>query len=190
VTWDMMTPQLDKPRILVVDDNAANRMAFESVLEKDYTVTLAEGGRRALELVNREEFAVILLDVRMPGMDGFETAEILRQHESTRHTPIIFTSAYDQQLAQIKRGFVVGATDYLFSPVDGDLLKFKVSTYVAMYLRYQAVKLQMQQLQRFVRSLLDEVDKPGSSEESLKDKIRELEGALDDLQRQISPLPT
>jgi PleD family two-component response regulator len=184
-----MTPQPAKPRVLIVDDNAANRMAFESVLENDFTVTLAESGRQALDLVKRDEFAVILLDVRMPGMDGFETAELLRERWATRYTPIIFTSSYDQHLAQVKRGFVAGATDYLFSPVDSEILAFKVSTYVAMYLRYRAVNLQMQQLQKFVRSLLDEVDRPGSSEELLKDMIRQLESALDDLQRQIPPLP-
>src|SRR5262245_35215796 len=109
-----MTPQPSKPRVLVVDDNEANRAAFESVLERDYTVRLASTGERALQLALTEEFAVILLDVRMPGMDGFETAELLRKRESTRHTPIIFLSAYDQTILQAKRAYVAGATDFIF----------------------------------------------------------------------------
>jgi len=71
-------PQPLKPRVLVVDDHSANRLAYESILENDFTVALAGSGPEALEMVRREEFAVILLDVRMPGMDGFEVAERLR----------------------------------------------------------------------------------------------------------------
>src|SRR6185436_2524289 len=87
-----------KPRVLVVDDRDANRYAFETVLEKEFSVTLAASGKQALELCRREEFAVIVLDVRMPEMDGFETAEALRRNEKTRVTPIIFTSAYEQPM--------------------------------------------------------------------------------------------
>jgi CheY-like chemotaxis protein len=181
-----MTPQPMKPRILIVDDHPANRMAFESVLEKDYAVTLAENGPRALELSRHGEFAVILLDVRMPGMDGFETAEALRKHWATRHTPILFTSAYDQHLGQIKKGFVAGATDFLFSPVDGELLLFKVSTYAALYLRAEEARLQVRRLRKMVESLLADAERPGVPEETLRRRIHELDDALDVLQRQIT----
>src|SRR5579885_2865779 len=108
-----MTPQPAKPHVLVVDDHPANRMAFEHVLEPRYTVTLAATGRQALEMTLRQDFAVILLDVKMPGMDGFEVAELLRKRERTSHTPIVFISAYDQTVLQAKRGYVSGATDFV-----------------------------------------------------------------------------
>jgi CheY-like chemotaxis protein len=184
-----MTPPLEKPRVLIVDDRPANRMAFESVLEGDYAVTLAEDGPRALELARRGDFAVILLDVRMPGMDGFETAEALRGHWATRHTPILFTSAYDQHLGQIKRGFVAGATDFLFSPVDAELLLFKVSTYAALHLRGEEARVQVRRLRKMVESLLAEAERPGAPEDSLRRRIHELDDALDVLQRQITTSP-
>jgi CheY-like chemotaxis protein len=131
------------PRVLIVDDKDANRIAFEAVLEKDFSVTLAESGLQAIDLCRTQEFAVIVLDVRMPGMNGFETAEALRMRESTRSTPIIiFTSTYDQHMTQITRAFVAGATDFLFSPVDAELLKVKVATYAQIYLRQEALRLQ------------------------------------------------
>src|SRR5688500_17277247 len=122
-----MSPQPTKPRILIVDDHPANRLAYETVLEGGYTIFLAESGPQALELTRRVEFAVILLDVRMPEMDGYETAVQLRRRDTTRHTPIVFTSAIDQSLSHVNRGFGVGATDYIFSPVDPEFLKFKVA---------------------------------------------------------------
>ncbi|MGH7341289.1 MAG: response regulator, partial [Candidatus Rokuibacteriota bacterium] len=79
-----MTPQPVRPRILVVDDHPANRMAFLAVLEDSYSVYLAESGKAALELALQQEFAVILLDVRMPDLDGHQTAKLLRQRERAR----------------------------------------------------------------------------------------------------------
>src|SRR5262245_15164248 len=179
-----MTPQPAKPRVLIVDDTAANRYAFQSVLEEDYTITVAVSGRRALELVAREDFAVILLDLRMPEMDGFETAEHLRRMEKVRFTPILFTSAFDKTLAQLTRGYVAGATDFLFSPVDGDLLKLKVATYVQIYLRNEALRLQVHQLNLTLQSLQAELAKRGPVEDGLKARIAELEEAVSELNRQ------
>ncbi|HLY74170.1 MAG TPA: response regulator, partial [Planctomycetota bacterium] len=141
-----MTPQPAKPRVLIVDDRPANRLAFETLLEPLYTVVAAEDGYAALRLTQQQEFAVILLDVRMPGMDGFETAERLRKQENVRYTPIVFMSAYDKTDLQAKKGYVAGATDYLFSPVDEDLLKLKVATYVQLYLKNEGLRLQIEEL--------------------------------------------
>src|SRR5690242_10066750 len=91
-----MTPQPAKPRVLIVDDHPANRMAFRNLLEPLYTIAIASNGMEALLSTEQHDFAVILLDVRMPGMDGFEVAEKLRRAERTRHTPIVFMSAYDR----------------------------------------------------------------------------------------------
>jgi len=179
-----MTPQPAKPRVLIVDDTPANRYAFQSVLEEHYTVYIAGSGRRALELTRLEEFAVILLDVRMPEMDGFETAEHLRRDERIRFTPIIFTSAYDKTIGQLTRGYVAGATDFLFSPVDADLLKLKVATYVQVYLRNEALRIQIHQLNLTLQSLQTEVARREPVEKGLMARIRELEDVISELNRQ------
>src|SRR5690242_19263318 len=102
-----MTPQPAKPRILIVDDHPANRLAFTTLLEPNYTVTAAADGQQALELALQEDYAVILLDVRMPMMDGFAVAEVLRKTDRTRQTPIVFMSAFDQTVLQTKKGYGV-----------------------------------------------------------------------------------
>ena len=181
-----MTPQPQKPRVLIVDDTAANRYAFQSVLDEDYTVYIAGTGRRALELARVEEFAVILLDVRMPELDGFETAEILRRMDKVRFTPIIFTSAYDKTMGQLTRGYVAGATDFLFSPVDADLLKLKVATYAQIYLRNEALRLQIHQLNVTLQSLQVELAKRDPVELGLKVRIQELEQVIEELNRQTA----
>jgi response regulator RpfG family c-di-GMP phosphodiesterase len=172
--------QRDRPQVLIVDDNPANRMAFEVVLGKDYKVTLAESGYQAHELAQREEFAVILLDVRMPMMDGFETAIKLRRLPRTAHTAIIFTSAVDKSESHIKQGFSAGATDYLFSPVDPELLSFKVATYSKLYQRNETLRRQIEELKQVVHSLHAESQKTGT----LETRILQLEGVIEELKRQ------
>lgn len=184
-----MTPQPRRPRVLIVDDHPANRMAYESILERDYSVYLADSGAQALELAEREEFAVILLDVRMPMMDGFETAVALRRREKTRYTPIIFTSAIDKTLNHVSQGFTVGATDYLFSPVDPEFLRFKVSTYAQMFLRNESLRLQIVQLNELLDSLRAELERSAPVESGLKARIRQLERVIDELKRQAITEP-
>src|SRR6185295_16190821 len=124
-----------RPGVLIVDDTVANQRAFQSVLETDgYDIAVAGSGQEALKLVLKREFAVILLDVRMPGMDGIETATFLRCGRG-RYTPIIFVSAFENTPFEVERGYLAGAIDYLFSPVDPDMLKRKVSALVDFYLR-------------------------------------------------------
>jgi CheY-like chemotaxis protein len=177
--------QPSKPRVLVVDDSAVNRTAFEAVLEGDFTVTLAESGAKAVEKCLAEEFAVIVLDVRMPGMDGFDTAKVLRTSEPTRSTPIIiFTSAYDQNLVQITRGFDAGATDFLFTPVEPDLLKIKVSTYAQIYLRQEALRSQVVQLQRELTALHAELSRRGQAVTTVKVRLDNIERAASEIERQ------
>jgi two-component system, sensor histidine kinase and response regulator len=182
-----MTPQPQKPRVLVVDDRAANRTAYASLLEQDYTLWIADSGRQALEMALKEEFAVILLDVRMPGMDGYETAEVLRSRKQTRYTPVIFMSAFDTDVLKVKRAYIAGATDFLSSPVDEDLLKFKVATYAQLYLQNEAMRIQIRVLGNLVQSLQVDLNRRGPAEDFLKHKIVQLEDAIEELQRQLSP---
>jgi two-component system, sporulation sensor kinase E len=174
-----------KPRVLIVDDNPANRRAFESILDDDYSVVLAASGHQALELTLKEEFAVILLDVRMPGMDGFETAELLAKRERSSHIPIIFLSAYDQTVLQAKRGYLAGAMDFVFSPVDEELLKFKVGAFARSYLRNEAMRMQVGQLNNLVQALQVDLNMRGPGEAALRGKIKQLEDVIQGLRRQI-----
>jgi CheY-like chemotaxis protein len=175
-----------KPRVMVVDDNAANRTAFQSILEGAYTVHLADSGHVALQLSLNHEFALILLDVRMPLMDGFETAALLRARERTRETPIIFLSAYELTVDQIKEAYVAGATDFLPSPVDQELLQFKVAAYVRLYLRNESIRAQLHHLESLVETLQVEANlRVGALEPSFKSKIDQLEGLIGGLHRQL-----
>jgi len=183
-----MTPQPAKPRVLIVDDHPANRLAFRNLLEPLYTIAIASNGVEALELTQHNDFAVILLDVRMPGMTGFEVAEQIRKEERTRYTPIVFMSAYDRTEFQAKKGYLAGATDFIFSPVDEELLKYKVATYVQIYMRNEALWLQVHLLQETVRSLELELSQGGSTEH-VQRKMRRLEVQIDSLIGQLDPIP-
>ena len=144
--------------VLIVDDTVANQRAFASVLESEgYDIVLAASGQEALKLVLKREFAVILLDVRMPGMDGIETATFLRCGRA-RFTPIIFVSAHENTPVEVERGFLAGAIDYLFSPVDPDMLRRKVSALVDFYLRTSEYKRKSDVLSHTVKALQKQVE--------------------------------
>jgi PAS domain S-box-containing protein len=127
---------LPKPHvnILLVDDNPANLLALRAILE-DLGENLVEvrSGEEAFERLQGDEYAVVLLDVHMPGLDGFETAKLIRQQGRTRHTPIIFLTAHDIDRAQIERGYLLGAVDFLVKPLVPVILRAKVSGFVEIY---------------------------------------------------------
>ena len=123
----------EKVNILVVDDLPDKRLAFQVVLEElGQNVVMADSGSAALRELLAREFAVILLDVNMPDIDGIETAELVRQHTRTRHTPIIFVTAYADEM-QTARGYALGAVDYILSPVIPEILRSKVRVFVELY---------------------------------------------------------
>jgi len=123
----------EKVNILVVDDLAQKHVVFRTVLEElDENVVTVTSGREALREVMERPFAVILLDVNMPGMDGFETASLLRSYPRTANTPIIFITAYIDDVDAI-RGYALGAVDYISSPVIPEILRSKVRVFVEMY---------------------------------------------------------
>jgi CheY-like chemotaxis protein len=126
-------------RILLVDDNDANLLALEAVLESaGLELVTARSGQEALRQHLSAEYAVILLDVLMPDMDGFETARRIRERERGRATPIIFVTAYRELEEQLLRGYSAGAVDFLYKPIEPDVLRFKVSVFLDLY-RQQAV---------------------------------------------------
>ncbi len=118
----------------MVDDHPANLLALEATLEPlGETLVAARSGEQALVEIEKRDFALILLDVRMAGLDGFETAERMREHERARETPIIFLSAVHTEMHYARQGLSLGAVDYIYKPFDPDLLRDKVRSFVALY---------------------------------------------------------
>jgi two-component system sensor histidine kinase/response regulator len=124
-----------KPSILLVDDVEANLIALEALLgDLDCELVRAPGGNDALRLMLKRTFAMILLDVQMPGMDGYEVAALARQNPSTREVPIIFLTATHHTEANVLRGYGSGAIDFLLKPINAEVLRAKVSAFLEMYL--------------------------------------------------------
>src|SRR5215813_9959394 len=133
-----------KVDILMVDDNESNLLALESILQgSDRNLVRAASGDEALQYLLQNDAAVILLDVRMPGISGLETAELIRGSKRTRDVPIIFLTAYDSTDSQdLSRGYALGAVDYIVKPLDPDALKSKVNVFVELYKKTEQVKHQ------------------------------------------------
>src|SRR5690349_11255920 len=131
-----------KVNILLVDDRPEKLLAIEAVLEDlGQNIVRAYSGREALRHVLASDFAVILLDVNMPGMDGFETAELIRQRKSSEHIPIIFITAFGDEM-HVKRGYSLGAVDYILTPVVPQVLRSKVAVFVDLFRKTDQVKRQ------------------------------------------------
>lgn len=129
--------------ILIVDDNQANLEAFESVIRPlGYTTFLVDSGKKALELANYYRFSAILLDVRMPLLNGVETAVQLRQTPYGRTTPIIFVSAYEESHVQVSRSGVEGFVAFIASPVNPEVLTWKVQSWVEVSIRLEMCRRQ------------------------------------------------
>jgi signal transduction histidine kinase len=126
-------PSPGKAKILLVDDDERNLMALSELLKDIAKVVTATSGRQALRHLLKDDFAVILLDVFMPGMDGYETAGLVREREQTARIPIIFLSAVNKETEHLMRGYAMGAVDYVFKPVDPLILKSKVGVFVDLY---------------------------------------------------------
>src|SRR5258708_7260240 len=142
--------------ILLVDDHAANLLALEALLEPlDQTLVRAMSGEETLKCVTEQEFAVILIDVRMPGLDGFETASRIRQREQSRHTPIIFTTADGEYRDHAFRGYSHGAVDFLVKPLDPAALVSKVNVFVDLHLRGETIRAQEAALREAQREALE-----------------------------------
>lgn len=155
--------------ILLVDDRPENLIALESALEiLGQNLVTVSNGREALRAALNQDFAVILLDVRLPDMDGFETASLLRERVRSRHTPIIFLTAVDKDDTQVSKGYSLGAVDYIFKPLDPEILRAKVSVFIDLYEKKR-------QIERLNRSL----------EERVRQRTIELESANRDLEHEV-----
>src|SRR6185437_11361758 len=140
-------PASPRARILIVDDLPEKRMVYGTTLEGlDAEVVMAQSGEEALKRVLDEEFALILLDVHMPGMDGLETAELLRQHRNARHTPIILVTAYADDM-QRARGYAVGVVDYIQVPIVAPVMRAKVAVFLDLFTTRAALARANQKLE-------------------------------------------
>jgi signal transduction histidine kinase len=130
-------------KLLLVDDRPENLLALEAILEPLGQILIrANSGPDALKQVLADEFAAILLDVQMPGMNGFEVAEIIKSREKSRTIPIIFLSAISKEDAYVFKGYSMGAVDYVFKPFNPDILRSKVAVFVDLYLKQGEIQRQ------------------------------------------------
>ena len=133
-------PEKERPRVLLVDDDERNLLAIATVLEDLGEVVLARSGEEALRHLLKGEFAVILLDVYMPGMDGYETAQIIRSRDQSKGIPIVFLSAVNKEAEHLLRGYSMGAVDYVFKPVDPIVLRSKVTVFVDLFAKTKEIE--------------------------------------------------
>lgn len=179
-----------QPKIMLVDDREDNLLSMASVLEPDgYHIIKAGSGRQVLKLLlNDFDFALILMDVQMPNLNGFETAALIYERERLRHIPIIFITANNYGEENLFKGYRAGAVDYIYKPVNPELLRVKVGVFVELYRKNQRLMAQEQKLVAINRSLELEVNERKASEEKvtelnkqLLENIARLESANKDL---------
>jgi signal transduction histidine kinase len=144
-----------KAKILLVDDEPKSLFALQELLSTlGQNLMVAQSGEEALRLALRNDFAVILLDVRMPGIDGFETARLIRARERSKSTPIIFLTAAADEMTSMFRGYEVGAVDYLMKPVIPDVLKSKVAVFVELFRKNERLRESEDKLRRLAAHLI------------------------------------
>jgi len=180
------------PKILLVDDREDNLMSIEAILGTDgYHFVKANSGRQALKILLSEfDFALILMDVKMPNLNGFETAELIYEREKLKHIPIIFITANNFGDENIFKGYKSGAVDYIYKPINPDLLRAKVNVFIDLYRKNYMLSMQEQTLKSINKSLESEIHERIASEEKVKDlnqkllqNIERLESANKELDR-------
>src|ERR1700704_1628318 len=148
----------EKVKILLVDDNPDNLVSLEAALETlNEDLVSARSGTEALRYLLEDDFAAILLDVKMPEMDGFETAQLIRARKRSQHTPILFLTAFKNE-EHLFRGYDLGAVDFLFKPIVPEILQSKVAAFVQLSRNAELLKRQavvLQQAEQKFRALLE-----------------------------------
>lgn len=146
---------LNEPiHILLVDDRPENLLALEAVLESEqYKLVKATSGEEALRCLLKDEFAVIVLDVQMPGMDGIETAKLIKARDKSKDVPIIFISANSREAEHLFAGYSAGAIDYMVKPFIPQILKSKIEGFVEMFITNKRLKTQTMLLHQKTQEL-------------------------------------
>jgi signal transduction histidine kinase len=157
-------------KILVVDDREDNLFAIETILERDnYKIVKADSGRSALKiLLHQHDFSLILMDVQMPGLSGFETATIIYERDKLKDVPIIFITAQSYDEEYVFKGYKLGAVDYIYKPVNSELLRAKVAVFVELYRKNQQLLLHQNKLLAANHFLQKEIEERKVSEEKIR----------------------
>jgi hypothetical protein len=158
-------------KLLVVDDREDNLFSIETILEQDgYKVTKANSGRAALKILLKEfDFTLILMDVQMPDLNGFETAALIYERDKLKHIPIIFITANDHGEENVFKGYQQGGVDYIYKPINPELLRAKVSVFVELYYKNHQLMAQEQKLIAINKSLAKEIEVRKNTEEKIID---------------------
>ncbi|MCQ4256923.1 hybrid sensor histidine kinase/response regulator [Stutzerimonas stutzeri] len=168
-----MTDQTDEANLLIVDDLPENLLALDALLKAPgIRVHQAESAEQALELLLRHEFALAILDVQMPGMDGFQLAELMRSTERTKQIPIVFVSAAGRELNYAFKGYETGAVDFMHKPLDIHAVRSKVSVFVDLYRNRKRMARQLEELERSRREQEVLLDELRSTKAELEDAVR------------------
>ncbi|MEV0036596.1 two-component system response regulator [Streptomyces sp. NPDC056909] len=176
---------VQKAKILLVDDRPENLLALEAILSAlDQTLVRASSGEEALKALLTDDFAVILLDVQMPGMDGFETAAHIKRRERTRDIPIIFLTAINHGPHHTFRGYAAGAVDYISKPFDPWVLRAKVSVFVELYMKNCQLKEQAELL-RLQLAGAGETREPAGLLAELSGRLAAVEEQAEALSKQL-----
>jgi hypothetical protein len=157
-------------KILVVDDREDNLFSIETILENDnYTIVKATSGRAALKiLLHEQDFTLILMDVQMPGMNGFETASLIYEREKLKEIPIIFITAHNHSEEKMFEGYRMGGVDFIYKPINPELLRYKVSVFVELYKKTHQLKTHEKKLLAANKSLEKEIEERKTSEEKIR----------------------
>jgi hypothetical protein len=157
-------------KVLVVDDREDNLFSIETVLEKDgYEIVKANSGKNALKILLKEhDFSLILMDVQMPEMNGFETATMIYEREKLKEIPIIFITAHNHGDELLFKGYKMGGVDYIFKPINSELLRFKVGVFVELYRKTRQLMQQEKKLKATNQSLEMEIEERRISETKIK----------------------
>jgi signal transduction histidine kinase len=160
-------------KVLIVDDLADNLQALDALIRHEQRVVYhAASGEQALQLLLEHEFALAILDVQMPGMDGFELAELMRGTERTRHIPIVFTSAAGRELNYAFKGYETGAVDFLYKPLDSDAVRSKVNVFVALDQQRHEGRRQVAELEQARREQQQLVEELSATQAELQRSLR------------------
>jgi signal transduction histidine kinase len=172
-------------KILLVDDREDNLFSMETILETEgYVFAKANSGRQALKILLKEiDFALILMDVNMPNLNGFETASLIYSRDKLRHIPIIFITAHTYGEENIFKGYQSGAVDYIYKPINPDLLRAKVRVFVELYKKKRQLILQEKKLVEINRNLQYEINDRKASEEKIIELNKELISNVDRLEK-------
>lgn len=185
-------PKPPEAKLLVVDDRVDNLLSIEAILAPEhYKIVKAESGRAALKILLKEhDFTLILMDVQMPSLNGFETAEMIYESDKLRHIPIIFITANDTGEKQMFKGYQTGAVDYIQKPINPELLRAKVSVFVELYKKNHQLIAHENQLRLTNKRLEKEIQERKASEERVRllneqllDNINQLRSTNEELER-------